>query len=279
MNRFLGKFATASDVASALENGELNNPYVAYIVSADTIDYNGQVPDPKAPYRDMPLTIEMLSAGTVTIDFSSGNDNLKYKVNNAEWVKFDYHNNPIEIEAVAGDKIQVASSGNTYKTMEELHFGIQNPCNVYGNIMSLLDENNYPTMDTLDENEYGHFQNVFSGSTGIISAEYLILPVTSLTEYCYQAMFKDCTSLTIAPDLLATVAIRGYGYYEMFNGCTSLNYIKCLLTNPDDEQFHYPVTYEWLSNASSTGTFVKKSGVNWSTGTSGIPEGWTVIEV
>lgn len=30
---------------------------------------------------------------------------------------------------------------------------------------------------------------------------------------------------------------------------------------------------------SPTGTFVKKAGVDWPTGNSGIPSGWTVVEV
>ena len=35
----------------------------------------------------------------------------------------------------------------------------------------------------------------------------------------------------------------------------------------------------WVSGVSSTGTFVKSANVEIPTGTSGIPEGWTVQEV
>ena len=44
---------------------------------------------------------------------------------------------------------------------------------------------------------------------------------TSLASYCYQSMFKGCTSLTVAPELPATeVELHCYG--SMFSGCKSL---------------------------------------------------------
>jgi hypothetical protein len=59
----------------------------------------------------------------------------------------------------------------------------------------------------------------------------------------------------------------------MFYGCSNLNYIKCLATGISATS-----KYNWVDGVSQTGTFVKASGIYWSTGTSGIPEGWTVIE-
>ena len=61
----------------------------------------------------------------------------------------------------------------------------------------------------------------------------------------------------------------------MFSGCTSLNYIKCLVTNiVDSDQVN-----AWVSGVSSAGTFVKHPDMDdWSTGTQGIPEGWTIID-
>jgi hypothetical protein len=43
----------------------------------------------------------------------------------------------------------------------------------------------------------------------------------TMGERCYDSMFKECTSLTEAPDLLA-LTIPLYGYQYMFYGCTSL---------------------------------------------------------
>lgn len=44
---------------------------------------------------------------------------------------------------------------------------------------------------------------------------------TSLTSYCYSSLFANCTSLTYAPKIIATVP-ASYSFSNMFSGCTSL---------------------------------------------------------
>lgn len=138
------------------------------------------------------------------------------------------------------------------------------------------------------------FQNCTSLTTGPS-----VLPATTLNRYCYRGMFyKDialttppvisateidyyslqnmfggCTSLTTAPELPAA-NLKNYCYGGLFSGCTSLNYIKCLAqTNTTG----LPVG-NWTDGVSPTGTFVKKAGITWDAGVSGIPVGWNVIE-
>jgi hypothetical protein len=102
------------------------------------------------------------------------------------------------------------------------------------------------------------------------------LPAAELVNYCYAYMFSGCSSLTTAPVLPATT-LANECYYYMFNGCTKLNYIKCLA--PVIFGFSNP-TSDWVNGVSNTGTFVKYPGMNdWRTGSSsGIPEGWTVVD-
>lgn len=102
------------------------------------------------------------------------------------------------------------------------------------------------------------------------------LPATILASGCYSDMFSGCTLLTNAPDLLATTLVD-YCYYEMFSGCTNLEYIKCLATDISASN----CTYNWMRRVRnvSSSTFVKKAGVTWPSGASGIPSGWTVVEV
>ena len=72
------------------------------------------------------------------------------------------------------------------------------------------------------------------------------MPATTLTESCYE---------------------------EMFRNCTSLNYIKCLATDISAPS----CTSSWVSGVASTGTFVKAASMNdWTEGNNGIPSGWTV---
>lgn len=115
----------------------------------------------------------------------------------------------------------------------------------------------------------GCYSQMFRGCTSLTEAPEL--PATTLAQYCYRQMFYNCSGLTKAPVLPATtLAIQCYG--QMFRTCRNLSYIKCLATTLADY-----CTQGWVTDVSSTGTFVKASSMNdWTTGTSGIPEGWTI---
>ena len=116
------------------------------------------------------------------------------------------------------------------------------------------------------------YSNMFSYCTILTTAPNL--PATTLTSHCYYYMFSGCTSLTTVPDLPATT-LADSCYNGMFYGCSNLNYLKCLATDITATK----CTYNWVSGVSSTGTFIKESGVEWTTGNSGIPSGWIVEEV
>ena len=116
----------------------------------------------------------------------------------------------------------------------------------------------------------GAFSNTFKNCTSLTIAPELA--ATSLGDWCYQYLFYGCTNLTTAPELPATTLKRGC-YHQMFDSCTKLNYIKCLAT---DKSAQY-CTQMWVNGVSSTGTFVKDASMTgWTTGTSGIPTGWVV---
>jgi len=110
------------------------------------------------------------------------------------------------------------------------------------------------------------YANMFLGCTSLTSAP--ALPATTLANSCYINMFNGCTSLTSAPALPATT-LADNCYNSMFRHCTSLNYVKCLATDISASS----ALSNWLENVSSTGTFYKKAGVTYPSGTSGIPSG------
>ena len=115
------------------------------------------------------------------------------------------------------------------------------------------------------------YEQMFYGCTSLTTAPEL--PATTLAEICYSSMFQGCTNLTTAPELPATtLARRCYEY--MFYGCKNLNSVKCLATDRTAQN----CTNYWLYGVSSTGTFTKAAGVEWTTGVHGIPVGWTVVE-
>ena len=98
------------------------------------------------------------------------------------------------------------------------------------------------------------------------------LPATTLAQRCYSYMFEFCTSLITAPELPATTLAR-FCYQSMFFGCRQLSSITCLATNISALQ----CTINWVNDVASSGTFTKAASMsNWSRGTDGIPNGWTV---
>ena len=127
--------------------------------------------------------------------------------------------------------------------------------------------------------EYGSidcYMMMFKDCTSLTEAPEL--PATVLVHGVYQNMFQGCTSLVKAPDLLAPV-VADFAYSYMFDGCTSLNYVKCLATdfeiNPEFNNTKEDNISNWLNNVAASGTFVKSKMVDYSTGGSGIPAGWT----
>lgn len=114
------------------------------------------------------------------------------------------------------------------------------------------------------------FMSMFKGCTALTTPP--TLPATTLASNCYYSMFESCTSLTSAPDLLAASLVSNC-YDYMFRYCSNLNYVRCLAVSASKIKFS-----SWLSGVATTGTFVKKEGVDYYSGDNGIPSGWTVQE-
>lgn len=116
----------------------------------------------------------------------------------------------------------------------------------------------------------GCFYDMFCNS--LIVTAPRILPAMTLSNNCYAGMFSTCPNLTTAPELPATT-LTSNCYRNMFYNCTSLNYIKAMFTTTPSDIY----TENWVNGVSSTGTFIKNSAATWTTtGTNGIPTGWTV---
>ena len=116
------------------------------------------------------------------------------------------------------------------------------------------------------------YNGMFQNCTSLTTAP--TLPAKTLDVSCYDRMFYNCISLTAAPELPATY-LHNYCYRYMFGYCGSLNNIKCLATNLSANN----CLEGWVTGVSQTGTFTKKAGITYPSGASGIPSGWTVIEV
>ena len=154
--------------------------------------------------------------------------------------------------------------------------------NLFNNCTGLTDASELEFNTTLKSYCY---QYMFAGCTSL--TKVADLPATTPLSSCYQSMFAGCTSLTEAPEIFLNnkgtgSSMLGIEYAAdamkfMFNGCSSLNYIKCHMSQLEIKiAFYTFISLNWVSGVSSTGTYYKPSDASIETGTSGIPEGWTV---
>ena len=143
---------------------------------------------------------------------------------------------------------------------------------MFANCTSLTTAPQLPAIDFEDDG-MGCYSYMFQGCTSLTTAPEL--PTTTfLGRFCYEGMFQGCTSLTEAPTLPATTLVEGC-YLKMFSGCTSLSAITCLATSISARQ----CTNTWVDGVAASGTFTKNPNMSsWSSGTSGIPSGWTIVD-
>lgn len=226
------------------------------------------------------LTFIVTSGGTIVwrkASNSANNLSISYSINNGTWTTITASSTTgTAIDVVAGDKVRFKGTNSSYSKsgsyVTACRFAGTATCCVCGNIMSLIYGDNFIGQSTLPS--ANTFCGVFFGYSKMTSDEEhkLVLPATTLTNDCYHHMFYGCSNLTIAPELPAPT-LKSLCYTEMFGGCSKLNYIKCLATNISADR----CTNAWVNGVSKTGTFVKApSMTSWTTGSSGIPSGWTV---
>ena len=199
-----------------------------------------------------PLTLEATTSGDITFNLSLGYGTdpsvmnaIEYKKNDGAWTTYTWGN---AISVVNGDK--VAFHGNNAK-----YYGSGSPnfksyitstadVYVYGNIMSLVSSDGFASLTTLTGD--WNFAYLFAQPranygdpvvdvTTIKShpANDLVLPATTLTNYCYFGMFEGCKGITRAPALPATTMKNGC-YAEMFrsSGLVTAPELPCTVMDP-----------------------------------------------
>ena len=186
-------------------------------------------------YENEYLTFESVLDGNNSIyiempsEYYFSSASIEYSYNNGTWntITLSQYNNYIRT-LKNSDTIRFRNfiCNTIHSFAPQFHFGY---CNVYGNILSFhhdhIDFNNstdkyYFGLDDTTLLPGENFSLLFSGCY-IIDAHNLKLTATTLTEYCYSSMFKNCTELVLTPTLPATT-LAPYCYLSMFEGCISL---------------------------------------------------------
>lgn len=177
-------------------------------------------------YETQYLTFEFLESGSLNIVASNASvaKDISYSTDNGTtWNTITTSTTSQSFGNFStGDKLLIKGNNSAYATSNIVYnrFYGKTRVNVYGNIMSLIYGDNFIGRTTISPN-YA-LSGIFDSCTGIVSAENLKLPATTLTQDCYSHMFWNCTSLVTAPRELPAATLADYCYYEMFRGCTSL---------------------------------------------------------
>ena len=256
-----------------------------------------------------PLTIEAITDGTIQVfmlfELSTG---MKYSVNGG--TKTTITSTTVIGDLKAGDKVQFYGNGTQTQAYGDspevsiLGSGDGFQTKVYGNIMSLLDEDGFATKTDLPDASY-IFYGLFKENATLIDASELLLPAATLANGCYQQLFQDCTSLTKAPNLPATqLASNCYRqmfsgcsaltaapllhvtqlvrncYNSMFNNCTKLATVTCLATSGINQDYSTTYMLQFAgSQVEGTKTFYAVSTAEWPSDVNGIPTDWTRVNI
>lgn len=104
--------------------------------------------------------------------------------------------------------------------------------------------------------------------------------VLNLTQCKGKQIFDGCfrgSKVKSADISIDTFNLQGSTFRDAFYACATLNHVRCTL-NPSSSLITSTDFNNWLSDVSSTGTFIQAEGVTWPRGASGIPTGWVDIE-
>lgn len=304
MTDSLRLFSTEAEYNSVKDS--LEYPTVSYVEETDNVYYISNI-QPNYFYIEAladDMTV-MLSHKTTEDTEGAPTNDLEYSTDLSTWNMLSMNTASPAINT--GEKIYLRGNAVPYYNEEESimagigQFTISQSCNIGGNIMSLLfnDDFEYKTdltgydavfaylfmqqpivnatrlilpATTLSMGCYG---SMFMGCTQLEVAP--ALPATTLANSCYDSMFWGCESLTTAPELPATT-LTNTCYNHMFYDCSNLNYIKMMATDISASN----CLTAWVYGVSATGTFVKNPALSVDTigrGISGIPLGWTVVDV
>ena len=204
-----------------MTNFDINKAYVG-TSQVEKIYLGTDVVWPTTPvYSAMPLTFEILSAGTVVWknNGDAGNKTIQYKTNDGEWTDITSSPQGSVINVEAGDLVQFRGDNKTYG-YGNLNAFSASTCffTAKGNIMSLIDSSGFSTATTL-ESGYTFYHLFWGCGIRLVDASNLVLPATILSPSCYEGMFAICDGIKTPPKLPATtLANRCYAF--MFANCT-----------------------------------------------------------
>jgi hypothetical protein len=230
MSKYLELFRNAFDDSIDAKTKLENKPYIGYSIEEGKVVYT------KIPNY---LCLEPIDSNNQLALAKIGDySNIQYSFDKSNWNDFTTDpTNPLNLTYISVDKPIYLRGNNPNGILNQtLLVGCKlvssGKYNISGDVTTLLNEEG----NIKDLTPYGEqtfitlFGSIPSSNSGlpidlpcvdIVDASKLILPSITLSPECYAYMFRDCFSLTTAPELPATTLAERC-YESMFEGCTSL---------------------------------------------------------
>ena len=163
---------------------------------------------------DQPQTFKVSTKNSYTLD-----ESIQYSLNGGVWTKLDVgtkitfggDNGALRLRGKSGGG--TASSAYQYAFISFGDSKVKVTCS--GDIRTLVDYDNYVTVSTAN----ARFCYLFKECASLTTAPEL--PATTLADYCYSSMFSYCAGLTTAPELPA-ITLAPHCYQQMFYHCAGL---------------------------------------------------------
>ena len=178
---------------------------------------------PPTPPSINALKLETAGSNSVTIDsglLSGISPVFEYSNDGETWTSWNI-NNSLSFGNGTPLYIRGTNTALVYKGSKRVHFSFDSYTNdtnlvdCSGNIMALFDYSNVVT-EFPSGAEHG-LQLFFSENTSLRTPPSL--PALTLTIFCYNAMFKNCTHLN-AINYLPATTMGTSCYGDMYNGCS-----------------------------------------------------------
>ena len=174
--------------------------------------------------KELTLTATADNSSVALKKVGTVNNTYEYKLNNGAWTSYTLTTSGVAIPLNAGDKIQwrCTNRPTTFRPSVCVQFVMTGKIEASNPVTSMV-------LYTLDpSNLYGYdfaCYALFRDCTSLTKAPEL--PATALTTACYLNMFSGCTSLEQAP-VLPAATLASLCYQGMFQGCTSLTQAPAL---------------------------------------------------
>lgn len=252
MAKFIRKFETNEEFESIYNNPESGyiEPWVSLTESNGEVNYNYNEWEEWYKQKKNPLTLEIVSGGTLMMyGLCSPGEDFRYRINDGEWVVLYSDGQSVAEEGdlnptvQAGDIVEFLGINTNLSTCDEdgrgffgTGYGYNNTIPEWrweeegfakfkarGNILSVIDKNNYQTIESFPDDVYISF-GLFSWCSALVDASNLVLPIKNFGtgEYpniSYASLFWACKNLAKAPKLIVPDSLAPGCYQNMFGGC------------------------------------------------------------